>query len=305
VELIPSNTNIDFIGQTRLCVSISVAACVLALALMLFKGFNLGVDFAGGTVLQIQVPEEAGPVDEGRVREALSALGRPDASVVRYGAAAERGYLITVRDSLESNKALESQIVEGLTAQLGAPVVRQRIESIGPRVGAELARAAIAGLGVSFLLILIYVWFRFDLRFAPGAVVALVHDTLLTAGVFVALGLEFDLNVIAALLVIVGYSLNDTIVIYDRIRELLELRGTTRLEEVVNKSLNQTLSRTILTSGVTLLTVIALLVFGGPVLFGFALALLIGMLAGVYSTVYVASAMFIWLERRYPRPQTA
>jgi preprotein translocase subunit SecF len=305
VELIPTNTNIDFVGQTRICVSISVAGCMLALALILFKGFNLGVDFAGGTVIQIRVPEEAGPVDEGRVREALSAFGRTDASVVRYGAATERGYLITVRDSLESNKALESQIVEGLTAQLGAPVVRQRIESVGPRAGAELARAAIAGLGVSFLLVLIYVWFRFDLRFAPGAVVALVHDTLLTAGVFALLGLEFDLNVVAALLVIIGYSLNDTIVIYDRIRELLELRGTTRLEEVVNKSLNQTLSRTILTSGVTLLTVIALLLFGGPVLFGFAFALLIGMLAGVYSTVYVASALFIWLERRYPRPQTA
>ena len=148
-------------------------------------------------------------------------------------------------------------------------------------------------------MILLYVWFRFDLRYAPGAVIALVHDVLITAGVFVALGLEFNLQVLAALLVVIGYSLNDTIVIYDRIRENLEMRGTTHLQDVVNQSVNQTLSRTLLTSLTTLIVVISLFVLGGPVIHDFALAMLIGVTVGTYSTIYVASALLIVLERRY------
>jgi preprotein translocase subunit SecF len=189
----------------------------------------------------------------------------------------------------------------GLSEKLGATVELQRVESVGPRVGKELRRDAIWATVFSCIAILIYVWFRFDLRFAPGAVLALIHDVLVTAGVFVAFGLEFDQNVLAALLIIIGYSINDTIVIYDRIREVLELRGGVHLEEVVNQAVNQTLSRTVLTSGATLVTVLAMLILGGPVLFGFALALTIGIVAGSYSTIYVASALLIWLERRFRR----
>jgi preprotein translocase subunit SecF len=302
MELIRPGTQINFVGQLRLCGYVSIALVVLSLVLMLVPKWNLGIDFAGGTVVQVQVPQEAGSIAEGRVRTAMGAIGYPDAVIVRFGAVEERSFRINVAASQAENRDLSVQILEGLSAELGATVVEQRIESIGPRVGQELRRAGFGALALSWGLILIYIWFRFDLRYAPGAVAALIHDVVITAGVFVGLGLEFNLQVLAALLVVIGYSLNDTIVIYDRIRENLEERGTTHLEDVVNQSINQTLSRTLLTSLTTLLVVTSLLLFGGPVLRDFALALLIGVSVGTYSTIYVASALLIYLERRYGKP---
>jgi preprotein translocase subunit SecF len=290
---------IDFVGQSRLFGLISVAACAVVIVLMLVRGFNLGIDFAGGTVVQVGIPEAAGPVGEGRVRSAVSDAGFPDAVVIRFGAEEERVFLVSLPISEEESQDLVVNMINGLSKAFGQSVDTQRIESIGPRVGGELRQAAIGALLLSWGLILVYIWFRFDLRYAPGAVVALIHDVLITAGVFVLLGLEFNLQVLAALLVVIGYSLNDTIVIYDRIRENFELRGTTHLEEVVNQSINQTLSRTLLTSLTTLAVVTALLALGGPVIRDFALGLLIGVLVGTYSTIYVASAMLIWLERRF------
>jgi preprotein translocase subunit SecF len=305
VDIVRPGTRIDFVGQARIFAVVSAIVFVAAVLLMVLRGWNLGIDFAGGTVLQVQIPVEAGEVEEGRIRAAVGSIGFPDASVVRFGAAEDRSYLVTVSESKQRTPDLESRIVAGLSERLGAEVVRQRTESIGPRVGSELRRAGIGALLLAWGLILIYVWFRFDLRYAPGAVAALIHDVVITAGVFVALGLEFNLQVLAALLVVIGYSLNDTIVIYDRIRENLELRGTTHLEEVVNQSLNQTLSRTLLTSLTTLVVVVALLLLGGPVLRDFALAMLIGVLVGTYSTVYVASSLLILLERRFPHTAKA
>jgi preprotein translocase subunit SecF len=299
MELIRAGTNINFVGQSRLFGYLSIGLVLLSALLMLTSEWNLGIDFAGGTVIQIQVPEEAGPVYEGTVRQAMDAIGYPNAVIVRFGPAEERGFRINIRASQEENRDLSVQVLEGLSTTLGVKVIEQRIESIGPRVGQELRRAGFGALALSWLLILIYIWFRFDLRYAPGAVAALIHDVMITAGIFVALGLEFNLQVLAALLVVIGYSLNDTIVIYDRIRENLELRGTTHLEDVVNQSVNQTLSRTLLTSLTTLLVVSALLLFGGPVLRDFALALMIGVSVGTYSTIYVASALLIFLERRF------
>jgi preprotein translocase SecF subunit len=178
-------------------------------------------------------------------------------------------------------------------------VVSERVESIGPVMGSEMRTDAIWAMIVSWALILLYIWARFDLLYAPGAVLALVHDVLVTAGFFAFFGLEFNLQVLAALLVIIGFSINDTIVIYDRIRENLEARGRVHLEDVVNQSVNQTLSRTLLTSLTVLAVVLALLFFGGPVIRDFALAMTIGVVSGVYSTVYVASALLIFLERRW------
>lgn len=300
MQIVNPNTKIDFVGQSRVFASVSAVVFVAMLVLIGVRGFNLGVEFAGGTMLQLQVPESVGEVDEGRLRSSLSRLGHGDAAVVRFGPVSDRSFLVTVQESKEEDKDLEVTIVNGISEDLGADIVRQRTESIGPRVGEELSRAGVGALMLSWALILVYVWFRFDLRYAPGAVAALVHDVVLTAGVFVALGLEFNLQVLAALLVVIGYSLNDTIVIYDRIRENLELRGTTHLEQVVNQSVNQTLSRTLLTSLTTLVVVTALLVLGGPVLRDFALAMLIGVSIGTYSTIYVASALLIFLERRFP-----
>ncbi len=304
MQLIPADTKIDFMGQARLLTMVSAGMVLLAVVLMLVRGFNLGIDFKGGTVLQVQVPEEAGPVDEARIRSAVSAVevpGASDAVIVRFGPAEDRSFLISLPTSQEeAGKEMPILILRGLERALGVEVEDQRIESIGARVGEELRARSLYAVLLSWGMILLYVWFRFDLRYAPGAVAALVHDVLITAGVFVALGLEFNLQVLAALLVVIGYSLNDTIVIYDRIRENLELRGTTHLEDVVNQSINQTLSRTLLTSLTTLFVAMSLFVLGVPVIHDFALALLIGVTVGTYSTIYVASSLLIRLERRFP-----
>jgi preprotein translocase subunit SecF len=299
VEFFKKQTNVDFVRAGNLCALVSAVLCAATLVLIFVRGFNLGIDFAGGTLIQIHATAEAGDVEEGRLRSALAAIGQERGSVVRYGSPADRDFLVNLPVSAEEERDLPVTIQQGLAEQLGGPVEIERVESVGPRVGEELRRDAIWATVVSCIAILLYVWFRFDLRFAPGAVVALVHDVLITVGVFVAFGLEFDQNVLAALLIIIGYSINDTIVIYDRIREVLELRGSVHLEDVVNQAVNQTLSRTILTSGATLLTVLSMLVLGGPVLFGFALALTVGILSGSYSTIYVASALLIWFERRF------
>ncbi len=299
MQLIRPGTNINFMGQTRVCGLVSVALVLVSIGLMFVPGFKLGIDFQGGTVVEVRVPREAGPVDEGRVRQAASAIGFGDAVIVRIGPPEDRAFRINVAISEEQSKDLATHIIEGLSREMGAPVAPQRIESVGPRVGRELRWAGLRALLLSGVLILGYIWSRFDRRYAPGAVVALLHDVLITTGVFLALGLEFNLQVLAALLVVIGYSLNDTIVIYDRIRENLEERGTTHLEDVVNQSINQTLSRTLLTSLTTLLVVVSLLLLGGPVLRDFAFALLIGITVGTYSTVYIASAILIILERRF------
>ena len=304
MQLIKAGTQIDFVGQSRVCGLLSITLVLVSIVLMFVPGFKLGIDFKGGTVVEVKVPAEAGPVDEGRVRQAASAIGFTDAVIVRIGPPEDRGFRINVAVSEEQSKDLATRIVEGLSEQIGVPVAPQRIESVGPRVGRELRLAGLGALLLSWGLILIYIWFRFDLRYAPGAVAALVHDVLITTGVFLALGLEFNLQVLAALLVVIGYSLNDTIVIYDRIRENLEERGATHLEDVVNQSINQTLSRTLLTSLTTMMVVVSLILLGGPVLRDFAFALLIGIMVGTYSTIYVASALLILMERRFGQSAT-
>ncbi len=297
MQIISPDTNIDFMKPGRLMILVSLVACVGFLTVMLWKGFNLGIEFAGGTLVQIKVPEAAGPVDEGVLRAILGDLGFGGASVVRFGAIEDREFSITVQKSEEESKNIAIELLDGVGQRFEGGVVEQKIESIGPRVGAEMRAAGFRSVALACVLILIYVWFRFDLRYAPGAVAALIHDVIITAGVFALLGLEFNLQVLAALLVVIGYSLNDTIVIYDRIRENLGLRGTTHLEEVVNQSINQTLARTLLTSLTTMVVVLALLVLGGPVIRDFALALMIGVVVGTYSTIYVASALLIRIER--------
>jgi preprotein translocase subunit SecF len=299
MEFFKKTPTIDFVRIGPICAAISALLFAVSLALILVRGFNFGIDFAGGTVVQVRVGGEA-PVGEGSLRDALAAVGQERGTVVRFGPEADRSFLITLPGiSTEEQRDLPVELPRQLAEKLGAAVELARSESVGPRISAELARNGAWAMLISWVAILIYIWFRFELVYAPGAVIALIHDATITAGVFAAFQLEFDQQILAALLTIIGYSVNDTIVIYDRIRENQELHGKTRLEEVVNQSVNQTLSRTILTSGATLLTVLALLFFGGPVLWGFALALTIGIVVGSYSTIYVASTLMIWLERRF------
>lgn len=300
MQFVKPDTKIDFMSATSVMGIVSILAVIASLSLIFTRGFNLGIEFVGGTTIQVKVPEAAGAVDEGVLRSAMSEMGYTSAEIVRFGEVAERDFQIRIRESQEANPNLSVEIVRGLATSLGLEELEaQKVESIGPRVGRELQRDGLMAVGWACIAILLYVWVRFDRRYAPGAVAALLHDVLITAGVFSLFRIEFNMQALAALLVVIGYSLNDTIVIYDRIRENVELRGKVQLADVINQSINQTLSRTLLTSMTTLIVVFALLFLGGPVIRNFSLALAIGVVIGTYSTIFVASALLVRLERYF------
>jgi preprotein translocase subunit SecF len=299
-EIIRPGTNFDFVGKWRICAAISIGMIVASAIAVAVWGVRLGIDFAGGTEIQIAFQESV-VADEGAVRELVSGMGIQDPSVVRLGEPGSNEFLVRFRRGVESEDlGFMDSFHSTLEAGVGAlDLSRERVEFVGPRVGAELRRDGLSALAIACVLILIYIASRFSLRFAPGAIVALVHDVLITSGLLVILGVEFDLRILAALLAIVGYSLNDTIIVYDRIRENMELRTKRDLPEVVNRSVNQTLSRTILTSGTTLLAVLALLFLGGDVIRSFSVAMTIGILVGTYSSIYIAAPTLLLLERQF------
>lgn len=322
-ELIPADTHIDFIGRRRICGALSAALLLAGIIAVPIQGVKLGIDFAGGTEMQVKFHDGV-EADDASIRAVVAGCGVSDPSVVRYGESGSGEYLIRFKVeevgtldlvacplSPEQQAALakaaeaagamdaEGEIIDRLSLALGNSLGGldvQRVEFVGPRVGGELRRDGLMALGVACLMILIYIGFRFSARFAPGAVVALVHDIGITAGLFVIFGLEFDLRVLAALLAILGYSLNDTIIIYDRIRENMELRTKFDLVDVLNRSVNQTLSRTVLTSGTTLAAVLSLLIVGGEALRSFSIALTIGIFVGTYSSIFIAAPTLLLLE---------
>ncbi len=318
-EIVRPGTHIDFIGKRRLCAAISAGVILASLIAIPLRGVRLGIDFAGGNEVQVQF-DDGVAADEGRIRQVLSDVAHvDDASVVRYGTRSDNEFLIRFKGEDDDvagaepetsgegddaaveggDEAAADQIVlleKALRDGVGALTV-QRVEFVGPRVGAELQTDGLLALFWASLAILGYVAFRFSSRFAPGAVVAVIHDLLVTAGIFVILGLEFDLRILAAMLAILGYSLNDTIIIYDRIRENLELRTKHDLAEVLNQSVNQTLARTVLTSASTLAALLSLFFLGGDVIRPFAFAMLIGVLVGTYSSIFIASPLLLLLEQ--------
>jgi preprotein translocase subunit SecF len=302
-ELVRSGTNIDFIGKRKLCAALSLAMIVASLIAIPVRGFRLGIDFAGGNEVQIKF-DDGVVADEGLIRQILTSTGGlKEPSVVRFGEASENEFLIRFRSeggSIEAGSGVKDVVVDltnALREGIG-PLTQQRVEFVGPRVGSELQRDGLLSLFWASLAILIYVAFRFSSRFAPGAVVAVIHDLTITGGIFVMLGLEFDLRILAAMLAILGYSLNDTIIIYDRIRENMEIRTKSDLEQVLNQSVNQTLSRTVLTSGTTILALLSLYTLGGEVIRPFAFAMLIGVVVGTYSSIYIAAPLLLLLEQR-------
>jgi preprotein translocase SecF subunit len=326
-QLIKPDTHIDFLSKWRICVGISIAVLVLGIAAIPLRGVRLGIDFQGGTEMQVRFTE-AVEVDEGAVRSVVEGLGIRGASVIRYGTGEAPEFIVKFGGErrIEGEEASEApeagedpareralaaaaggavdettDLVVALQVQLErtvGPLSVERVEFVGPRVGEELRRDGLMAIAIACLLIVVYITFRFSTRFAPGAVVALIHDLSITASLWVLLGLEFDLRVLAALLAILGYSLNDTIIVFDRIRENLELRTKHDLMEVLNRSVNQTLSRTLITSGSTLAAVLALLFLGGPVIQPFALAMAIGIVVGTYSSIYIAAPTLLWMETR-------
>ncbi len=284
--------NIDFIGKRRIAVVISGVFMLLFLVSVLVRGFNFGLDFTGGTVIELGYEQ---PAELAAVTRVLIDEGFTDAVVQHFGSRHEVLIRLAPRSVEEANAEISDQVFRALSAQAQGGLELRRVEFVGPQVGEELREQG--GLAVLFSLIgiLIYVALRFEWRFAAGAVVAVIHDVIFTIGIFSVFAIPFDLTVLAAVLAVIGYSLNDTIVIFDRIRENFRKMRKDTVIEIINRSINQTLSRTIVTSGTTLLVLMALYFLGGAAINGFSLALIIGVLVGTYSTIYVATAMVIWL----------
>ena len=290
MEFFHNIPHINFLGVRKLAMGMSVAVLLAAIASLAVHGLNLGVDFTGGVTVQVAYPKAA---DLAQVRSALAAGGYADAIAQTFGTPEE----VQIRLKLEkgqSDKGAGDKVLAAL--QKADPQVKlQQVNFVGPEVGHDLATKGTIAFLVTLFGILLYIVLRFEWRFALGAVAATLHDVVFTVGFFSLLHIEFDLNVLAAVLAVMGYSVNDTVVVFDRIREdFRKMRKGTPIE-IMNTAINETLSRTIMTSGVTLLVVIALLILGGPVLHGFSLALFVGIIVGTYSSIYIASATALML----------
>jgi preprotein translocase subunit SecF len=312
-ELVPPGTKFDFLGKWKICTAISSLVILIGLVGLWKPGAKMGVDFAGGTEMQVRFTGEVPADAQERIRNVMESLGLPSDGVVRFGGEANDFVLkfpgerrldsaapgaeveASERGAITAETDLILKLESALREQVG-PMQVERVEFVGPKVGEDLRRNGLNAIGISCLLLMVYIAFRFTPRFAPGAVVALIHDVAVTSAVWIVFQLEFDLRVLAALLAVLGYSLNDTIVVYDRIRENLALHTRSDLVDVLNRSVNETLSRTLLTGVTSIVAVLALLVFGGDVVRPFALAMLIGIVVGTYSSVYIASPTLLALE---------
>ena len=307
LKLVPSQTSWDFFRFDRVTFGASMLAMVASIVLFFVVGLNYGIDFRGGTTIRT---EAAVPVDVGDYRDVLRPLGLGDISIVKVDDVNFRDdqhvamIRIQAQEGDESVTAETTAAVEAALKALEPSITFPSVESVGPKVSGELIQTAVIAVVLAIAAVLFYIWLRFEWQFSLGAVAALVHDVILTIGVFSLLGIQFDLAIIAALLTIVGYSLNDTVVVFDRVRENLIKYKKKPLKEVLNLSINETLSRTVMTSGTTLLALISLLVLGGDVIRGFVFAMTWGVIVGTYSSVFVASNILLWLgtKRDWTKP---
>lgn len=307
LRLVKQNTSFDFFKRWKLWFGISGFMMVLAFVSFMLQGLNFGIDFRGGTTIRT---ESAQPVDIGVYRDAIATLGLGDVTITEvfdptFGPDENVAMIrIQAQDGEESVSVTVISSVEEALKTVRPDIKFISVESVGPKVSGELIQTAIIAVALAIGAVLIYIWLRFEWQFAVGAVVALVHDVILTIGVFSELQIRFDLAIIAALLTIVGYSLNDTVVVFDRVRENLRKYKKKPLSEVLNISINETLSRTFMTSVTTLLALIALFVLGGDVIRGFVFAMIWGVVVGTYSSIFVASAMLLYLgvKRDWSKP---
>ena len=297
LRLIPHKTRLGFIGVRRIAFVVSLAAILASAGLFLVRGLNLGIDFLGGIMIEVQTP---GAADLGRMRGVLGALGLGEVALQEFGAADDVLIRVARQPGGEDAQRLAVDAVKGALAGLGTgDMTYRRVEFVGPKVSAELVEAGAIAVVAAVIAMLIYIWFRFEWQFSIGAVLALVHDVLLTIGMFALTHIEFNLASIAAILTIVGYSINDTVVVYDRVRENLRKYKTMSLAELLDLSLNETLSRTTMTSLTTLLALFALYFFGGDVIAGFTFAMIWGVVVGTYSSIFIAVPVLLrWQPRR-------
>lgn len=298
LKLVPDDTKIDFFARARLWLGISGVMVVVAFVSFLLQGLNYGIDFQGGTSIRTQ---STSAVDVAAYREAISPLGLGDVSITEvfdpsFGAEQNVSMVrIQAQDGQESVSADTIAAVEAALQTVDPSITFPSVESVGPKVSGELIQTAIIAVSLAIGAILLYVWLRFEWQFAVGAVLALIHDVILTIGIFSELQIKFDLAIIAALLTIVGYSINDTVIVFDRVRENLRKYKKRPLKEVLNLSINETLSRTLMTSGTTMLALLALFVLGGDVIRGFVFAMMWGIFIGTYSSIFVATAVLLVL----------
>ena len=296
MEFIKPGTSFDFIGRRWIAISASTVLIVIGLLTAGIRGLNYGIDFAGGTLVELRMPRD---VDIEDVRRELRGIGMGDSTIQHYGSKDE--ILIRMMRSPKGIEGLQGEIIKALEVVYGQGKIElRRTEVVGPQVGAALRKQAALAMAYALIGVLIYITIRFEFRFAVAAILALVHDVLITLGAFAVTNKELSLPVIAAFLTIVGYSLNDTIVVFDRIRENLKLFRRESYEAVFNRSINETLSRTILTSLTTMLVVLALFFLGGEVIHDFAFALLVGIVVGTYSSIFVASPILVFWQRLMP-----
>jgi preprotein translocase subunit SecF len=299
MELFKPTMNIDFIGKIKWALLFSLALMVMSgISLLVKGGPRYGLDFEGGTLVQVKFSKE---IDIGQVRDAVNALNIQDVSVQEIGEKGSHEFIIGMKKTTEELEGLSDTIRETLQSTFGAESMEiRRVEMVGPKVGKDLRKKGTLAIIFSLIGMLIYIWWRFELRFGVGAVLCLFHDVTITVGALSVFNKPIDLIIVAALLTIIGYSLNDTIVVCDRIRENLKKMSHKGLPEIINTSINQTFSRTILTNLTVVIVLFCLFFLGGEVIHDFAFSLLVGCFFGTYSTIYIAGPLVIYWEKVFP-----
>ena len=297
LKLVPSDTSINFLKHRRIALIFSLFLVASSIGLLVLKGLNLGIDFKGGILIEAR--NTTGPADISGLRADLGQLGLGDISLQEFGTPTD--VLVRVQRQ-EGDEEAQIAAIAAISSTLGDSYDIRRTEFVGPTVGAELAEKGMLAVACALLAIMVYIWFRFEWQFSIAAILALAHDVLSTVGLFALTSFEFNLATVAAILTIAGYSINDTVVVFDRVRENLRRYKSYEIEDIINKSLNETLSRTVMTSFTTLLALLAITIFGGAVLRDFALAMIWGVLIGTYSSVFVAVGFLSRFDIRHQEP---
>ncbi len=284
--------NFNFINYFKKFNFVSLILVLLSLFFVFFKGLNYGIDFKGGTLIEVRIQNNDIRVSD--IRDSLNKMNLGDVNVKNFGEKSD--FLIKIEKKLNNNDSMISEIKTSLDQDLNEEVNYRRVESVGPKVSAELLKSGIISIGLALLMMLFYIWFRFEWQFSLGSIIALFHDVIITLGIFSILSIEINLSIVAAVLTIVGYSMNDTVVIYDRIRENLSKFNKLEIDQVSNLSVNETLSRTLITSVTTLLALLSIFILGGEILKGFSFAMILGVIIGTYSSIFVASPVLRYLK---------
>ena len=282
--------NINFVSQFNKANIISIILFFLSIILIYFKGLNYGIDFKGGTLIELRTEKS---INAFSIRDSLNSMNLGDINVKNFGKKGD--YLIKVEQK-NTNNNLIPEIKKTLSNNLNSAVDFRRVENVGPKVSSELLESSVIAITLALIAMLFYIWIRFEWQFSLGSIIALFHDVIITLGIFSFLSLEINLSIIAAVLTIVGYSMNDTVVIYDRIRENLLKYNKISISDITNLSINETLARTIITSVTTLLALFSIYILGGEILRGFSLAMILGVIIGTYSSIFVASPILKYLK---------